>query len=92
MWEEIQQALAERRGFEFEYALRRRDGRIRHVHEYGQGVYGEDGEVVALEGLLYDVTEYGEAEEALREAEERLPHASSSGCRPTVYIQRPREG
>ncbi len=25
------------------YAIRRRDGRIRHVHEHGRGVCGEDG-------------------------------------------------
>jgi diguanylate cyclase (GGDEF)-like protein/PAS domain S-box-containing protein len=88
---EIQNALAERRSFETRYALRRRDGQIRHVLEHGQGVYGEDGEVEAIEGLVYDVTEAVQVEERLRETEagyrtlvERVP--------PTIYIQRPREG
>ena len=88
---EIQNALAERRSFEIRYALRRRDGQIRHVLEHGQGVYGEDGEVEAIEGLIYDVTEVVRVEERLREAEagyrtlvERVP--------PTIYIQRTREG
>src|ERR687894_3127572 len=71
VWDEVQEAIAEGRGFELGYALRRKDGQVRHVREYGQGVYGEDGGVVALEGLLYDVTEQKEAEEALRKAEER---------------------
>ena len=57
VWEEVQRALAEHRGFELRYAIRRRDGEIRHVQEHGQGVYGEDGSVVALEGLVHDVTE-----------------------------------
>ncbi|WP_166177359.1 PAS domain-containing protein [Rubrobacter tropicus] len=72
VWDGVQEAIAEGRGFELRYAIRRSDGRIRHVREYGQGVYGEGGEVVALEGLVYDITEHREAEERLREAEERL--------------------
>ena len=71
VWQEIQEALAERRGFELRYAIRRRDGQIRHVREHGQGVYDGGGGVVALEGMVYDVTELVEAEERLREAEER---------------------
>ena len=71
VWDEVQAALAERRGFELRYSLRRKDGEVRHAHEYGQGVFDEDGSVVAIEGLLYDVTEREEAEAALRETEER---------------------
>jgi diguanylate cyclase (GGDEF)-like protein/PAS domain S-box-containing protein len=71
VWDEVQQALAERRGFELRYSIRRRDGEVRHVREHGQGVYDEDGDVVALEGLVYDVTELVEAEVRLKESEER---------------------
>jgi PAS domain S-box-containing protein len=72
VWEEVQRALAEGRGFELEYALRRRDGQIRHVRDYGHGLYGKGSEVVALEGLVYDVTELVETEEGLRKSEERF--------------------
>src|SRR5215207_7575131 len=71
VWDEVQRALAERRGFELRYSIRRRDGEVRHVREHGQGVYGEDGDVVALEGLVYDVTELVEAEVRLKESEGR---------------------
>ena len=71
VWDEVKEAIAEGRGFELGYAIRRKDGRIRHVHEYGHGVYGEDGEVEALEGLVYDVIEHREAERRLTEAEKR---------------------
>jgi diguanylate cyclase (GGDEF)-like protein/PAS domain S-box-containing protein len=88
---EIQIALAERRSFEIRYALRRRDGQIRHALEHGQGVYGEDGEVEAIEGLIYDVTEAVRVEERLREAEARY-RTLVERVPPTIYIQRTREG
>jgi PAS domain-containing protein len=68
--------LVERRGFELRYAIRRRDGQKRHVLDHGQGVCDEDGEVVALEGMVYDATQLVETEEALKESEER--HRSQS--------------
>jgi diguanylate cyclase (GGDEF)-like protein/PAS domain S-box-containing protein len=71
VWEEIQEALAERRGFQLRYTIRRKDGTVRHVQEYGQGIYDEGGQVGALEGLVYDVTESVRVEERLREAEKR---------------------
>ena len=71
VWDEVQAALAACEGFELQYSVRRKNGEVRHVEERGQGVYGEDGGVEAIEGVVYDVTERVRAEEALREAEER---------------------
>jgi diguanylate cyclase (GGDEF)-like protein/PAS domain S-box-containing protein len=71
VWEEVQAALAGRRRFVHQYAIRREDGKIRHVEESGQGIYGEDGEVEAIEGVVYDVTERVRVEEALKDTEER---------------------
>jgi diguanylate cyclase (GGDEF)-like protein/PAS domain S-box-containing protein len=71
VWEEVQTALAERKRFGLRYAIHRRDGELRYVEEHGQGVFGEDGEVVALEGVVHDVTGRELAEEALKEAEEK---------------------
>jgi PAS domain S-box-containing protein len=71
VWEEVQEALKKRSRFELRYTIRRRDGELRHVEERGQGVYGEDGEVLAIEGVVHDVTERERAEAGLREAEER---------------------
>ena len=71
VWDEVQAALERRERFEVRYAIRRKDGALRYVEDCGQGVYDERGEVVALEGILYDVTEAALAEERLEEAEER---------------------
>ncbi len=71
VWEGVQEALAGHRRFRLRYAIGRKDGALRHVEEYGQGIYGEDGEIQAIDGLVYDVTEVMRAEERLRETEER---------------------
>lgn len=50
--------------FQYEYEIIDRDGRRKWVIEMGQGIYDTEGNVVALEGLIIDVTE-----QKLREAQ-----------------------
>ena len=71
VWEEVQAALAARERFRTNYSIRRKDGATRRVEEFGQGIFDEDGGVLAIEGLVGDVTERERAEEKLREAEAR---------------------
>ncbi|HEU4847065.1 MAG TPA: PAS domain S-box protein, partial [Rubrobacteraceae bacterium] len=71
VWDEVQTALQRRERFKIRYAIRRRDGTLRHVEQYGQGVYDQEDNVEAIEGIVYDVTELKRAETRLREAEER---------------------
>jgi PAS domain S-box-containing protein len=70
-WRKTVTALQKRERFKIRYAIRRRDGSIRHVEQYGQGVYDQEDNVEAIEGIVYDVTELKRAETRLREAEER---------------------
>ncbi len=63
VWNAVQAAVARRETFRLEYPIRRKDGAVRHVEEHGQAVYDEDGRVLALEGLISDVTERKRAEE-----------------------------
>jgi PAS domain S-box-containing protein len=51
--------------FDVEYRIMRADGRERWVHEKGQGVRGERGEVLWLDGAIFDVTDRKAAELAL---------------------------
>jgi diguanylate cyclase (GGDEF)-like protein/PAS domain S-box-containing protein len=90
VWEEVQAALAERRRFKLRYTIRRRDGAVRHVEEYGQGIYGEDDRAEAIEGLVYDVTEVVLAERRLREAEERY-RTLIERIPVITYLQEPEE-
>ena len=71
VWEEAQEAVAEREQFELTYRIRTSDGEQRWAWERGRGIF-DDGDVVALEGFITDVTERHEREEKLREREQEL--------------------
>ena len=55
MQEEVRVALKERRHFEITYRLVTPDGE-KWVWERGQGVYGSDGKLRAVEGFITDIT------------------------------------
>lgn len=63
VWDEVQQALVERRAFQLVYRIRARDGERRWVWERGRGVYDGSGRLVAIEGFIADVTANRKAEE-----------------------------
>jgi PAS domain S-box-containing protein len=55
-----------------EYRFRRPDGTYIWLHDEAVQVYGESGEALFWQGVLFDITERKHAEEQLREAEERF--------------------
>lgn len=52
-----------------DYRVLHRDGSIRWVYERGRGVFDTDGTPLYLDGVIFDVTERKQAEEALRQSE-----------------------
>lgn len=60
----------------FETQLYRRDGTAIWVAIHAQPVYGKQGEIVHFEGLLDDITERVETQEALRQEEERFRYVA----------------
>jgi PAS domain S-box-containing protein len=56
LWAEVQTALDRRESFEVTYPVVTAEGTERQVWEQGCGVY-EDGELIALEGIVLDVSE-----------------------------------
>lgn len=72
LWDKWQETLAKRTPFFQEYAITAADGRLKWVREQGHGVYGPEGQVIALEGFIWDVTEEVMAQQELRASEEKL--------------------
>ncbi len=70
VWEEIQKGLSKNQAYAFEYRIITADGTQKWVWERGQGVF-ENGELIALEGFISDISEKKLAENALRESEEK---------------------
>src|SRR6516162_8078258 len=64
-------ALRERRMYEAEHRIRHKDGSVRWIWTRGHGVFAPDGSLRFIEGLNLDMTRQKQAEEALREGEQR---------------------
>ena len=64
--EAIATALRERMSYEVEYRMRSRDGQISWVSERGHVYVDGEGQPQWLDGVIIDVTERKEAEEAIR--------------------------
>lgn len=69
---EIEVAVEQRRAYQLVYRLRPASGEWRWVWEQGRGVFAPSGELVALEGLITDITEQRHTEMALRDSEARF--------------------
>jgi rsbT co-antagonist protein RsbR len=67
VWAVVQPALDRREPYSIQYRLIHRSGEVLWVHEHGRGVFSPEGELVALEGFVIDVTARVQAEEELRD-------------------------
>ena len=68
---EIREGLQLRGRFDCEYRIRHASGEFRWVWETGTGIFDDDGALVAIEGIVQDITVRKQSTQALREAERR---------------------
>lgn len=71
IWDEIQAAIHNKQSFRCSYRLITSSGEEKWVWEQGMGVFDDDANLMILEGYITDVTDTIEAQNALRESEER---------------------
>jgi PAS domain S-box-containing protein len=72
----IDQAIAEKSDYEAEFRILLPDGSVKHIHTVGHPVLNASGNLVQFVGSSTDITERKQAEEALRQAQTDLAHAS----------------
>jgi len=68
---EVRAAVRENHPFEIEYRLRTKDGKVRTVLERGRPIMDAEGKALYIDGVIIDISDRKEAEEALRESEAR---------------------
>lgn len=66
LWKEWERILAARQQFKYEYEIITATGERKWVLEMGQGVYNDDGEVEALEGIILDISDRKAIENTLK--------------------------
>lgn len=64
--------IKEKKPFVVECRIKHRDGSIKHLSGKGRPIYDDDGEIVYIDGVIFDNTERRVLEEALKESEEKF--------------------
>jgi PAS domain S-box-containing protein len=72
----IDRAIAEKSGYEVEFRILLPGGTVKHIHTVGHPVLNASGDLTQFVGSSTDITERKHAEEALRQAQTDLAHAS----------------
>ena len=57
IWNEWERVLTNKETFNYEYEIITASGQRKWVLERGQGIYNDDGEIEALEGIILDISE-----------------------------------
>ena len=68
----VDKALIQNQSFQVEYRIIHKDGGIRWFWEQGSGVRDNDGNIVAIEGYITDITLQKQAHANIQESEQRF--------------------
>ncbi|MBW4693771.1 MAG: PAS domain S-box protein [Lyngbya sp. HA4199-MV5] len=71
----VSQAVSTRKAYERDLRIVRPDGSIRYVEVRGMPLFDEQGTYIRMVGTTLDITERKQAEEALRQSEQRFRNA-----------------
>ena len=76
----MEQAIANHQPYILEYRLNHADGGIRWVHEKGQGIFDEKGQILWLDGVIFDVTDRKLAENLVASQKQVLEMIASGAA------------
>ena len=71
-WIAVDSAMRKHRPYQLIYRIITKDSEIKWVWEQGIGIFSESGEMIALEGLITDITKRKRAEDGLRQSQREL--------------------
>ena len=72
IWNQVQEALSNREAYEFTFRIKTSQDTEKWVWERGRGVFSKQGDVIALEGFIMDISARIQAEKKLRHAHDEL--------------------
>ncbi|HQJ09793.1 MAG TPA: histidine kinase, partial [Deltaproteobacteria bacterium] len=72
VWGSVQRSLKARERFQIMYRIVTPKGRVKWVWEKGMGIFSPEGELIALEGFISDITDRKLTEEKLRRSRKQL--------------------
>jgi PAS domain S-box-containing protein len=75
LWEAVQDAVEADEPYRVTYPIETADGQRKWCKEQGRAVFGDDGELEALEGVIIDITERKEREQELERTHQLLRQA-----------------
>jgi PAS domain S-box-containing protein/diguanylate cyclase (GGDEF)-like protein len=86
VWTNVQSALAENRSYEINYRIRTSNGNEKWVWERGKGNFSSNGELLSIEGLIVDITDY--KRNKIKENEEILYKTKSKQPQRYLFMDR----
>lgn len=72
VWNSIQAMVARQEPYQLEYRIITRDGTLKWVWERGRGVFSADGELLTLEGIVSDISDFREVQEKISQMKDNL--------------------
>ncbi|MBI3595553.1 MAG: PAS domain S-box protein [Nitrospirae bacterium] len=90
VWNDVQAALREKRSFQLVYRIITANKKEKWVWEQGMGIFSSNGDLLALEGFITDISERRQAEEELKKSEAQ--NRALLNAMPDMMFQINREG